>query len=52
MSTVIEHDAIDILLIAANRLDNPRLPVGLGFIAQAVEEADFKYKVCDVVLQS
>lgn len=48
----IEHEAIDILLIAANRLDTPRLPVGLGFIAQAIEDAGFKYKVCDVVLQS
>ena len=48
----IEHETVDIILIAANRLDTPRLPVGLGFIAQAIEDAGFKYKVCDVVLQS
>ena len=46
----IEHETVDIILIAANRLDTPRLPVGLGFIAQAIEDAGFKYKVCDVVL--
>jgi len=48
----VDQESIDILLIAGNRLDTPRLPVGLGFVAQAIEDAGFTYKMCDVVLQS
>jgi len=43
---------IDILIINGYRSNRPALPVGIGYLAQAVEDAGFQYQVCDVNLQS
>lgn len=42
----------DIILINGYRVGHPVLPTGLGYVAQAVENAGFGYGVCDVNLQT
>ena len=42
----------DILLINGYRSDRPALPAGIGYVAQAIEDAGFDYDVCDVNLQA
>jgi len=39
---------VDILLINGYRTGDPYLPVGLGFVAQSIESAGFKYGICDI----
>ncbi|HBA73029.1 MAG: hypothetical protein A2X85_13415 [Geobacteraceae bacterium GWF2_54_21] len=41
-----------IILINGYRVGNPSLPTGLGYVAQAIENAGFDYDVCDVNLQT
>ena len=40
----------DIILINGYRVGRPVLPAGIGYIAQAIEDAGFEYDVCDVNL--
>jgi radical SAM superfamily enzyme YgiQ (UPF0313 family) len=42
----------DIILINGYRVGRPVLPTGLGYIAQAIENAGFDYDVCDVNLHT
>lgn len=42
----------DIILVNGYRTDCPFLPVGIGYVAQAIEDAGFDYDVCDVNLQT
>lgn len=41
---------MDIVLINGYRVGRPTLPTGIGYIAQAIENAGFEYDVCDVNL--
>ena len=41
-----------ILLINGFRVGRPFLPTGIGYIAQAIENAGFEYEVCDVNLHT
>ena len=41
----------DIILINGYRVGRPVLPTGIGYVAQAIENAGFSYDVCDVNLQ-
>lgn len=43
---------IDIALINGYRTDHPYLPVGLGYVAQAIEDAGYAYDVLDINLNS
>jgi len=43
---------IDIILINGYRVGRPVLPTGIGYVAQAIENAGFDYDVCDVNLQT
>lgn len=40
----------DIILINGYRVGRPVLPTGIGYIAQAIENAGFDYEVCDANL--
>lgn len=42
----------DIILINGYRVGHPVLPTGIGYVAQAIENAGFAYDICDVNLQS
>lgn len=42
----------DIILINGYRVGRPILPTGIGYIAQAIEDAGFEYDVCDVNLET
>ena len=42
----------DIVLINGYRVDFPILPTGLGYVAQALENAGFGYEICDVNIQT
>ncbi|RQW88744.1 MAG: glycosyltransferase [Geobacter sp.] len=42
----------NILLINGYRVNSPALPVGLGYIAQALEDAGIDYDICDVNIQT
>jgi len=42
----------NIILINGYRTGYPTLPAGIGYIAQAIEDAGFNYDVCDVNLQT
>ena len=42
----------DIILINGYRVGRPVLPTGIGYVAQAIENAGFDYDVCDVNLQT
>jgi len=41
-----------IILINGYRVGNPVLPTGIGYVAQAIENAGFDYDVCDVNIQT
>lgn len=41
-----------IILINGYRVGQPTLPVGIGYIAQALENAEISYDVCDVNIMS
>jgi len=41
-----------IILINGYRVGYPSLPTGIGYVAQAIENAGFEYDVCDVNLQT
>ena len=41
-----------IILINGYRVGRPTLPTGLGYVAQAIEDAGFDYDVCDVNIQT
>lgn len=43
---------MDIILINGYRVARPVLPIGIGYLAQAIGDAGFDYDVCDVNLQS
>lgn len=42
----------NIILINGYRVGRPVLPTGIGYVAQAIENAGFDYDVCDVNLQT
>ena len=42
----------DIILINGFRTEHPVLPAGIGYVAQAIENAGFDYDVCDVNIQT
>jgi anaerobic magnesium-protoporphyrin IX monomethyl ester cyclase len=42
----------DIILINGYRVGCPVLPTGIGYVAQAIENAGFDYNICDVNLQT
>lgn len=42
----------NIILINGYRVGRPVLPTGIGYLAQAIENAGFDYDVCDVNLQT
>lgn len=42
----------DIVLINGYRVGHPVLPTGMGYVAQAIEDAGFDYEVCDVNIQT